>query len=176
MNDHDRYADDDLRRILSETHTIAMVGASDNWRRPSYFVMKYLQSKGYRVRPINPKLAAQGTRVLGERAFASLEETPEPFEMVDIFRNSEAAGQIVDEVIELRLRQQDAGRAPVRFVWMQLGVRNDAAAVRAEAAGLEVIMNRCPKIEWSRLNLELAWSGVNTGIVSARRPHLVPRR
>ncbi|REJ85573.1 MAG: CoA-binding protein [Acidobacteria bacterium] len=164
---HDDYRDEDLRRILQGTRTVAMVGASANWKRPSAFVMKYLQSKGFRVLPINPKLAAEGTPVLGEQAWPSLAEAPGPYEMVDVFRNSEAAAGVVDEAIALM------GEKGIRYVWMQLGVRNDEAARRAEAAGLEVVMNRCPKIEWSRLHLELAWSGVNTGIVSARRPRLV---
>jgi predicted CoA-binding protein len=141
--------------------TIAMVGASANWNRPSYFAMKYLQAKGYRVIPVNPRAA--GTEILGETCYASLKDVPEPFDMVDIFRSSEYAGGIVDEAIEV------AGDKGIRVIWMQLGVRDDAAAERAEAAGLQVVMNRCPKIEFGRLNAELSWGGFNSGVISSKR-------
>ena len=154
---HENYPDSLLRQILKDTKTIAMVGSSDNWVRPSYFAMKYLQSKGYRVIPVNPKAA--GKEILGEKVYASLKDVPEKIDMVDIFRNAEAAGAITDEAIEMG--------API--VWMQLGVRNDEAATRAEAAGLTVIMNRCPKIEYGRLNSELSWSGINSGVISSKR-------
>ena len=154
---HDRYSDDYLREILKSTKTIAMVGASPHWNRPSYFVMKYLQAKGFRVIPVNP--AATGHEILGEKVYASLKEGPETVDMVDVFRNSEAAGPITDEAIE----------KGAKAVWMQIGVRNDAAAERAEAAGLKVVMNHCPKIEYSRLCGELSWSGVNSGIISSKR-------
>ncbi len=152
-----------IRRILERVRTIAMVGASANWKRPSNFAMKYLQEKGYRVIPINPKVAAAGEEILGEAAYASLGEAPGPFEMVDIFRNSEAAGGITDEAISLA---EDKG---IEVVWMQLGVINPEAAERALAAGLEVVMDRCPKIEFGRLYRELAWQGVNTGVITSRR-------
>ena len=155
--DHEHYPDSLLRQILKDTKTIAMVGSSDNWVRPSFFAMKYLQAKGYRVIPVNPK--AVGQEILGEKVYACLKDVPEKIDMVDIFRNSEAADAITDEAIEIG--------APV--VWMQLGVRNDSAATRAEAAGLTVIMDRCPKIEYGRLNAELSWSGINSGIISSRR-------
>jgi uncharacterized protein len=155
--DHDSYSDAYLRGILGEVKTIAMVGASPHWNRPSYFAMKYLQGKGYRVVPVNPRAA--GEIILGEKTYAELNEVPDRIDMVDVFRNSEAAGPIVDEAIAIG----------AKAVWMQIGVRNDAAARKAEAAGLKVVMNRCPKIEWSRLNGELAWSGVNTGIISSKR-------
>ena len=154
---HDAYSDDYLRSVLRAVKTIAMVGASPNWNRPSYFAMKYLQEKGFRVIPVNPQAAGQ--TILGEPVYAELADIPERIDMVDIFRRSEAAGPIVDEAI----------RIGVKVVWMQIGVRNDAAAQKAEAAGLKVVMNRCPKIEFSRLCGELAWSGVNTGIISSRR-------
>jgi predicted CoA-binding protein len=155
--DHDSYSTEYLRGILRGVKTIAMVGASTNWNRPSYFVMKYLQVKGFRVIPVNP--AAAGQEILGERVYASLNEVPEKVDMVDVFRNSEAAGPITDEAIE----------KGAKVVWMQIGVKNGAAAERAEAAGLKVVMNRCPKIEYSRLCGELAWSGINTGMISAKR-------
>jgi predicted CoA-binding protein len=154
---HDSYPDAYLREILRGTRTIAMVGASPHWNRPSYFVMKYLQTKGFRVIPVNP--AAAGQEILGEKAYATLEEVPGKVDLVDVFRNSAAAGPITDEAI----------RIGAKTVWMQIGVRNDAAARRAEDAGLKVVMNRCPKIEYSRLCGELAWSGINTGIISSRR-------
>ena len=155
--DHDSYGDAYLRAILREVRAIAMVGASPDWNRPSYFAMKYLQAKGFRVIPVNPRAAGQ--EILGERAYASLAEIPDPVDMVDIFRNSAAAGPIVDEAIPLR----------PKAIWMQLGVRNDDAARRAEAAGIKVVMNRCPKIEYGRLHGELSWSGINSGIISSKR-------
>ncbi len=155
--DHDTYDDGLLRGILQEVRTIAMVGASPDWKRPSYFVMKYLQAKGYRVIPVNPRAAGQV--ILGENCLPDLAALPLVPDMVDIFRNAEAAGEITDAAIALG----------ARVVWMQLGVRNDAAAARAEAAGLRVIMNRCPKIEYMRLFGELGWQGVNTGVLSNRR-------
>ena len=158
------YPDSLIRRILGEVKTIAMVGASPNWVRPSYFAMKYLQEKGYRVIPVNP--AAAGQRILGEIAYPNLAAVPGRFDMVDIFRSSEAAGQTVDEAIAVA---RDKG---LKVIWMQLGVRNDAAAARAEKAGLTVIMNRGPKIEYGRLFHELAWGGINTRTISARRPRL----
>ena len=154
---HDSYSDEYLRGILRRTKTIAMVGASPNWNRPSYFVMKYLQSKGFRVIPVNPR--AVGEEILGEPVAASLAEVGVPVDLVDVFRTSDAAPAIVEDAI----------RIGAKTVWMQIGVRHDAAAARAEAAGLDVVMNRCPKIEYSRLCGELGWSGVNTGILSSRR-------
>src|SRR4029077_10657992 len=143
-------------RILASVRTIAMVGASTNWNRPSYFVMKYLQGKGYRVIPVNPSAAGQNLQ--GEHVYASLRDIPDPIDMVDIFRPSEAVPPIVEDAIAI------GGK----LVWLQLGIRNDSAAARAEAAGIEVIMNRCPKIEFGRLGGELSWSGVNSGIIRNR--------
>jgi len=154
---HDRYDDSYIRSILAKVRTIAMVGASPNWNRPSHFAMKYLQGKGYRVIPVNP--VAAGQEILGEKAYASLRDVPEKVDMVDIFRSSEAAGPLVDDAIAIG----------AKVVWMQLGVRNDEAAARAEAAGLEVVMNRCPKIEYARLNAELGWHGFNSGVISSKR-------
>ncbi len=147
------YSDAKLRRILSSVRTIAMVGASSNWNRPSYFVMKYLQNKGYRVIPVNPGTAGQ--EQLGEKVYGNLRDIPDAIDMVDVFRASDAVGPIVEDAIAIG----------AKIVWMQLGVRNDAAAAVGEAAGLEVIMNRCPKIEFGRLGGELSWSGVNSGII-----------
>ncbi len=159
------YPDALLRHVLATTRTIAMVGASSNWNRPSYFVMKYLQDKGFRVIPVNPGQA--GKDILGETVYATLADIPDPFDMVDIFRNADAAGAIVDEAIALKA---DKG---IRTVWMQLSVRNDGAADRGDKAGLTVIMDRCPKIEFGRLGGELSWQGVNTGLIS-NKPHRAP--
>ncbi len=158
---HDRYDNAYILGILRQVKTIAMVGASANWNRPSYFAMKYLQEKGYRVIPVNPGLAGQ--TLLGEPAYGSLAEIPGRFEMVDVFRNSAAAGPIADEAIALK---DEKG---IAVLWMQLGVRDDAAAARAEAAGLKVVMNRCPKIEFGRLNAELSWGGFDSGVITAKR-------
>jgi predicted CoA-binding protein len=158
--DHSAYSDDYLRGILRRIRVLAMVGASPNWVRPSFFAMKYLQAKGYRVIPVNP--LAAGEEILRERVHATLEEIPDRFQMVDIFRNSAAAGPIVDEAIAVK----DA--KGIEIVWMQLGVWNEEAARRAERAGLQVVMNRCPKIEFGRLSGELSWGGVNSGIITAR--------
>src|SRR2546430_7652280 len=152
------YPDAQLRAILERVRTIAMVGASSNWNRPSYFVMKYLQGKGYRVIPVNPGIAGQ--ELLGEKAYASLREIPDPVDMVDVFRPSKDTPGIVKDAIAIG--------APV--VWMQLGIRNDEAAALGEAAGIEIIMNRCPKIEFGRLAGELSWSGVNSSIIQNRAP------
>jgi O-acetylhomoserine (thiol)-lyase len=152
------YSDQQIRRILSTVQTIAMVGASSNWNRPSYFVMKYLQGKGYRVIPVNPGTAGQ--TLLGETVYASLRDIPDKIDMVDMFRAADAAPGVVADAIAIG----------AKVVWMQLGIRNDEAAATGEAAGLEVIMNRCPKIEFGRLGGELSWSGVNSGIIHNRAP------
>ena len=152
------YSDAQLRSILQRVKTIAMVGASSNWNRPSYFVMKYLQGKGYRVIPVNPGNAGQ--TLLGEKVYASLRDIPEPVDMVDMFRPARDAPAVVDDAIAIG----------AKVVWMQLGIRNDAAAATAEKAGIETVMNRCPKIEFGRLGGELSWSGVNTGIIRNRPP------
>ena len=154
---HDSYTDAHLKGVLESVRSIAMVGASPYWNRPSYFVMKYLQVKGFRVRPVNP--VAAGQTILGEPCFGDLHDLPEPVDMVDIFRNSEAAGPLADRAVELG----------AKVVWMQLTVRNDAAAERAEAAGLTVVMNRCPKIEYARLFGELSWNGFNSRRISSKR-------
>ena len=139
--DHDSYSDAYLRDILTSVRTIAVVGASPRRERPSHRVMAYLQRRGYRAIPVNPN-AAGGT-ILDETCYASLAEVPEPIDMVDVFRRSERAGEAVDAAIA----------AGAKAVWLQLGVRDDAAAARAEARGLKVVMNRCPAIEIPRLGL-----------------------
>ena len=154
---HDQYTDAYLKGVLDTTKTVAMVGASPNWNRPSYFVMKYLQVKGYKVYPVNPR--AVGETILGEPVYASLADLPEVVDMVDIFRASEAAGLISDEAVA----------HGAKFVWMQLTVRHDEAAERAETAGLNVVMNRCPKIEYARLGGELSWGGFNSRTISSKR-------
>ncbi|MDB5594665.1 MAG: CoA-binding protein [Hyphomicrobiales bacterium] len=157
--DHDHYPDELIRGILDNVKTIAMVGASANESRPSYFVLKYLQGRGYRMIGINPGLA--GKDILGAPVYARLADVPEPIDMVEIFRNSEAAGPIVDEALKLD---------PLpKVIWMQLTVRTDEAAARAEAMGVTVIMNRCPKIEYGRLSGEIGWTGVNSRILSSKR-------
>jgi predicted CoA-binding protein len=157
MQDDLQYSDADLRRIYRDCHVVAMVGASAKWVRPSHFVFRYLQQKGFRVIPVNPQSA--GEKILGETVHAGLRDVPVKVDVVDVFRNSEAAGPITDEAIAIG----------ARVVWMQLTVRNDEAAARARAAGLEVVMNRCMKIEYGRLFGELGWCGVNTGVISSKR-------
>jgi predicted CoA-binding protein len=154
---HDRYDDLYLRRILRETKTIAMVGLSANWNRPSFFAAKYLLDRGYKVFPVNP--AAAGQEILGQKVYGSLEELPQKVDMVDVFRNSEAAGPITDSAI----------KHGAKVVWMQLGVVNDAAARRAEDAGLKVVMNRCPKIEHSRLAGTIEWHGIASGVITSKK-------
>jgi uncharacterized protein len=161
---HERYDDAYISGILNEIKVIAMVGASANINRPSYFAMKYLLGKGFRVVPVNPGLAGQ--EILGQKVVASLGEIEEPIDMVDIFRNSEAALEIVREAIKLK------DKLGLKVIWMQLAVRNDVAAAEAEAADIKVVMNRCPKIEYGRLSGEIGWAGVNAGMVSSRRPQL----
>jgi predicted CoA-binding protein len=158
--DHDSYDDEYIRGILSSVKTIAMVGASANEVRPSFFVMKYLLAKGYHVIPVNPGQA--GKDILGQRVYARLADIPEPVDMVDVFRASDAVPAIVDEVLALN---------PLpKFIWTQLTVRHDEAAARAEAAGIQVVMNRCPKIEYARLCGEIGWSGVNSRVLSSKKP------
>jgi uncharacterized protein len=151
------YSDKEIRHILDTVKTIAVVGASANWKRPSYFAMKYLQGKGYRIIPVNPGQA--GNEILGEMCYASLADIPDKIDMVDIFRNSADAFGVTEQAL----------KTDAKVVWMQLAVRNDEAARMAEDAGLQVIMDRCPKIEYSRLFGELGWSGINTGVISSKR-------
>ncbi|HMN37465.1 MAG TPA: CoA-binding protein [Hyphomicrobium sp.] len=163
---HETYSDEDIAHILSSIRNIALVGASANPVRASFIVMKYLAAKGYSVDPVNPGLAGQ--TLLGRKVYASLADIEGGIDMVDIFRNSQAALGVVREAITLK------GRLGLKVIWMQLGVRNDQAAAEAEAAGLKVVMNRCPKIEYGRLSGEIGWFGINTGRVSSRLPRLSP--
>ncbi|HEX4768970.1 MAG TPA: CoA-binding protein [Lichenihabitans sp.] len=159
---HDHYSDATIRGILNGVKTIAIVGASANQARPSFFVLRYLLEHGYKVSAVNPGLAGQ--RILDAPVYATLADLPEPVDMVDVFRSSEAAGAIVDEALRLEPKP--------KVIWMQLTVRNDAAAARAEAAGLTVVMNRCPKIEFGRLSGEIGWAGINSRVISAKAPKL----
>ena len=161
---HDRYDDAYIVAILNGIKVVAMVGASANINRPSYFVMKYLLGKGFAVIPVNPGLAGQ--EILGQKVVASLADIEQPVDMVDVFRNSDAALGIVRECIALK------DKLGLKVIWMQLSVRNDEAAAEAEAAGLKVVMNRCPKIEYGRLSGEIGWAGVNAGLISSKRPQL----
>lgn len=159
---HDSYDDSLIRSILKETKTIALVGASNNQARPSFIVFKYLKERGYHVIPINPGLAGQD--ILGVPVVARLADLRDPVDMVEIFRNSEAAGPITDEALRL---------LPLpKVIWMQLSVRNDDAAKRAEEKGVTVIMNRCPKIEYGRLSGEIGWQGINSRVLSSKKPTL----
>ena len=159
---HDSYPDAYIRDILKSVKTVALVGASHKPERPSWIVLKYLKDRGYEVFPINPGLAGQ--EILGRKVYGRLSDVPAPIDMVEIFRNSKAAGPITDEALALN-------PAP-KVVWMQLSVRNDEAAAKAEAAGAKVVMNRCPKIEYGRLSGEIGWQGINSRILSARKPVL----
>ena len=147
-----------LRRILAQARTFAVVGLSANWYRPSYFAAKYMQDHGYRVIPVNPSYQ----EVLGQTCYPTLSAIPEPIDVVDCFRKSE-------EMVPLAL---DAVAAGAKVLWMQLGIRNDEAARIATQGGLDVVMDRCVKIEHARILGGLNWAGVNTGIISARRPAL----
>ena len=160
MSDHDHYPDSAIRKILESVKSIAIVGASPKDVRPSFFVARYLLDKGYRVTPVNPGLGGQ--KILGQTVYGRLREIPEPIDMVDIFRSSDAVPGIVDEALALN--------PPPKVIWMQLGIRNDAAAAAAEAAGLTVVMNRCPKIEYGRLSGEIGWMGVNSRVLSSKKP------
>lgn len=164
--DHDRYEDAWLKAVLDGVRTVALVGASPKSVRPSFFVMKYLQSKGFKIHPVNPGAADQ--RILGEPVVARLADLPEPVDMVDVFRNSDAAADTVDEALALPTLP--------KVIWMQLGVRNDEAARKAEAAGVTVVMNRCPKQEWARLNGEFTWHGFNSRVISSKKRPLTTRR
>jgi len=147
-----------LRRILQQTRSIAVVGLSANWHRPSYFAAKYMQDRGYTILPVNPAY----DEVLGRKGYPTLRDIPEPVDLVDVFRKPEDVMPVVEDAIAIG----------ARTIWFQLGVINPEAARRAEEAGLEVVMDRCVKIEYARLFGGLNWAGVNTGVISAKRPVL----
>ncbi|MFL5065136.1 MAG: CoA-binding protein [Xanthobacteraceae bacterium] len=163
--EHDTYSDTYIRGILNTVKSIAMVGISLKESRPSYFAFKYLLERGYNVIPVNPGQA--GKDILGQRVHARLSDIPEPVDMVDIFRASQHVLPIVQEALALSPLPQ--------VIWMQLGVRNDEAAATAEAAGLKVVMNRCPKIEYGRLSSEISWMGVNSRTITAKKAQLSGR-
>ena len=156
---HDTYDDNYIRGILTGVKSIAMVGASPVDVRPSYFAFKYLVQRGYDMIPVNP--GHVGKSLLGRPFVASLSDIGRPIDMVDIFRNSSHIMPVVEEALKLP--------SPPRVIWMQLGARDDAAAAKAEAAGIKVVMNRCPKIEWGRLSSEISWMGVNSRTISSKR-------
>jgi predicted CoA-binding protein len=156
---HDSYPDAYIRGILNTVKTIAMVGISPKDNRPSYFAFKYLLERGYRMIPVNPGQAGQ--EILGQKVYAKLADILEPIDMVDIFRGSQYAVGIVQEALALKPRPQ--------VIWMQLSVRNDEAARIAEEAGVKVVMNRCPKIEYGRLSSEIGWIGVNSRTLTSKR-------
>jgi predicted CoA-binding protein len=160
---HDAYDDSYIRGILNTVKTIAMVGASAKDNRPSYFAFKYLLERGYRMIPINPGLA--GKDLLGQPIYARLSDIPEPIDMVDVFRASAYALPVVQEALMLKPKPQ--------VIWMQLSVRNDAAAALAEANGLKVVMNRCPKIEYGRLSSEISWMGINSRTLSSKKARMM---
>jgi predicted CoA-binding protein len=160
---HDSYADSYIRGILNTVKTIAMVGISPKDNRPSYFAFKYLLERGYRMIPVNPGQA--GKEILGQKVYAKLADIPEPVDMVDIFRGSQFAPGIVEEALAMKPRPS--------VIWMQLTVRNEEAAATAEAAGLKVVMNRCPKIEYGRLSSEISWIGVNSRTLSSKKAPLL---
>jgi uncharacterized protein len=145
-----------LRRILRESRVLAVVGLSADWYRPSFFAAKYMQEHGYRVIPVNPKYES----ILGERCYKSLRDIPEKVDLVDIFRKTQDVMPIAEDAIAIG----------ARVLWQQLGVKNDAAAAKARAAGLETVMDRCVKIEHGRLFGGLNWVGVDTRVISAKRP------
>jgi uncharacterized protein len=156
---HDTYSASYITDILRDVKTIALVGASNNEVRPSFFVLNYLIEKGYQVIPVNPSLA--GKEIAGQKVYATLGDIPVALDMIDIFRNSDAALSIVQESLALKMLP--------KVIWMQLGVRNDEAAVLAETHGLKVVMNRCPKMEFGKVSGEWAWVGGNSGIISSKR-------
>jgi predicted CoA-binding protein len=160
--DHDNYPDSYIRGILNTVKSIAMVGISPKDNRPSYFAFKYLLERGYRMIPVNPGQA--GKEILGQKVYAKLSDIPEPVDMVDIFRASRHALPVVEEALAMHHRP--------RVIWMQLGVRNDEAAAKAESGGLKVVMNRCPKIEYGRLSSEISWLGVNSRTISSKKAQL----
>ncbi|HWM82663.1 MAG TPA: CoA-binding protein [Pseudolabrys sp.] len=163
MNHDLPYADSYIRGILNTVKTIAMVGVSPKENRPSYFAFKYLLERGYRMIPVNPGQA--GKQLLGQTIYASLADIPEPVDMIDVFRASQYAMAVTQDALKLDPKP--------RVIWMQLTVRDDAAAKLAEDNGLKVVMNRCPKIEYGRLSSEISWIGVNSRTLSSKRAKIM---
>ncbi|MGN6517678.1 MAG: CoA-binding protein [Rhizomicrobium sp.] len=159
-----QYSDDYIKSILRSSKVIAMVGASGNEMRPSYFAMKYLLDKGFKVIPVNPGMA--GKTILGQTVYGALKDVPAPVDILDIFRSPDVAPAIVKEA----LAEKD--RFGLKTIWMQLGVINEVAAALASEAGLNVVMDRCPKIEYGRLSGEISWLGVNRRSIDNRKPLL----
>ncbi|WP_418333193.1 CoA-binding protein [Pseudothauera hydrothermalis] len=153
---------DGLRRVLLECRTIAVVGLSANWHRPSFFAAQYMQARGYTIIPVNPAY----DEILGQKCYPSLRDIPVPVDMVDVFRKPAEVPPLIDDALAIG----------AKVFWMQLGVIHQEAARRAEAGGMRVVMDRCIKIEYARLFGGLNWMGVNTGVISARRPILPTHR
>jgi len=162
MNEHDGYAHDHIRNVLQSVKSVAIIGASANTNRPSFFVAKYLAAKGYDIFPINP--GQTDKEIAGAKTYASLADLPQPVDMVDIFRRAEALPAIIGEIMRMP-------ELP-KVVWMQLGIRDDAIAAALEMAGITVVQNRCPKIEYARLSGEIGWTGFNRRTISAKKPKL----
>ncbi|MEL6505374.1 MAG: CoA-binding protein [Pseudomonadota bacterium] len=162
MSEHDAYADDHIRAVLKSAKSIAIIGASANENRPSFFVAQYMKAKGYDIYPINPGHAGQ--EIAGAMTYASLADLPGPVDMVDVFRRTEALPGIVQEVVRM-------AELP-KVVWLQLGIRDDAIAAALEMAGVTVVQNRCPKIEYARLCGEIGWTGFNRRTISSKKPVL----
>ncbi len=160
---HDQYPDSYIRGILNTSKTIAMVGISPKENRPSYFAFKYLLERGFRMIPVNPGQA--GKDILGQKVYGKLSDIPDPVDMVDIFRASQFVMPIVQEALTLKPKPA--------VIWMQLTIRDDAAAALAEANGMKVVMNRCPKIEYGRLSSEISWMGINSRTLSSKRQQML---
>jgi hypothetical protein len=160
---HDQYPDSYIRGILNTVKTIAMVGISPKDNRPSYFAFKYLMERGYRMIPVNP--GQTGKDILGQKVYAKLSDIPEPIDMIDIFRAADHVMPVVQEALAMQPKPQ--------VIWMQLTIRNDEAARLAEDAGIKVVMDRCPKIEYGRLSSEISWIGVNSRTLSSKRAQML---
>jgi len=160
---HDQYPDSYIRGILNTSKTIAMVGISPKENRPSYFAFKYLLERGFHMIPVNPGQA--GKEILGQKVYGKLSDIPEPIDMVDIFRASQFVMPIVQEALTLKPKPA--------VIWMQLTIRDDAAAALAEANGMKVVMDRCPKIEYGRLSSEISWMGINSRTLSSKRQQML---
>jgi len=160
---HDQYPDSYIRGILNTSKTIAMVGISPKENRPSYFAFKYLLERGFHMIPVNPGQA--GKEILGQKVYGTLSDIPEPIDMVDIFRASQFVMPVVQEALTLKPKPA--------VIWMQLTIRDDAAAALAEANGMKVVMDRCPKIEYGRLSSEISWMGINSRTLSSKRQQML---